>query len=42
VIEILLGLIAAYYVEYAMLFWALGFGVLHITYGLYIYFKYEK
>jgi hypothetical protein len=42
VIEILLGLIAAYYVEYAMLFWALGFGVLHIAYGLYIYFKYEK
>ena len=42
VMEILLGLIAAFYVEYALLFWALGFGVLHIAYGLYIYFKYEK
>ncbi len=42
VIEILLGLVAAFYVEYALLFWALGFGVLHIAYGLYIYFKYEK
>ena len=42
VIEILLGLIAAFYVDYALLFWALGFGVLHIAYGLYIYFKYEK
>ena len=42
VIEILLGLIAAFYVDYALLFWALGFGVLHIAYGIYIYFKYEK
>jgi hypothetical protein len=42
VIEILLGLVAAFYVDYALLFWALGFGVLHIAYGLYIYFKYEK
>ncbi len=42
IIEILLGLAAAYYVEYALLFWGIGFGVLHIVYGLYIYFKYEK
>jgi hypothetical protein len=37
-----LGLLAAYFVDYALLFWGLGFGVLHIVYGLYIYFKYEK
>ena len=42
IIEILLGLAAAYYVDYALLFWGIGFGVLHIVYGLYIYFKYEK
>ena len=41
IIEILLGLAAAYYVEYALLFWGIGFGVLHIVYGLYIYFKYD-
>ena len=41
-INIGLGLIAAYFVDYALLFWGLGFGVLHIVYGLYIYFKYEK
>ena len=37
-----LGLVAAYFVDYALLFWGFGFGVLHIMYGLYIYFKYEK
>ena len=41
-INIGLGLVAAYFVDYALLFWGLGFGVLHIVYGLYIYFKYEK
>jgi hypothetical protein len=42
VLEIVIGLIASIYVDYGLLFWALGFGVLHIVYGLYIYFKYEK
>ena len=41
-INIGLGLLAAYFVDYALLFWGLGFGVLHIVYGLYIYFNYEK
>ena len=41
-INIGLALLAAYFVDYALLFWGLGFGVLHIVYGLYIYFKYEK
>jgi hypothetical protein len=41
-INLFIGLTAAYFVDYALLFWALGFGVLHIVYGLYIYFKYEK
>lgn len=37
-----IGLLAAYFIDYALLFWGLGFGVLHIVYGLYIYFKYEQ
>jgi len=41
-INIGLGLLAAYFTDYALLFWGLGFGVLHIVYGLYIHFKYEK
>lgn len=40
--HIVLGLAAAYFVDYALLFWGFGFGVLHIVYGLFIYFKYEK
>lgn len=38
--EIILGLIATYFLGYGLLFWAIGFGILHIVYGLRIYFKY--
>lgn len=41
-IQISLGLISAYYIGYGLLFWALGFGVAHIAYGIYIHFKYER
>jgi len=41
-IEIVLGLISAFWLKYTLLFWALGFGVLHIFYGALMYFKYEK
>ena len=40
--EIVLGLIAACLPGYGLLFWALGFGVLHIVYGSIMYFKYDK
>ncbi|MGZ3836214.1 MAG: hypothetical protein ACXVB0_22045, partial [Mucilaginibacter sp.] len=40
--EILLGLIAACLPGYGLLFWALGFGVLHIIYGGMMYLKYDK
>lgn len=40
--EILTGLLAAIFIDYGLLFWAFGFGVLHIVYGTRIYFKYEK
>lgn len=39
--EIILGLIALFYIGYGFLFWVLGFGVLHIVYGTYMYLKYE-
>ncbi len=42
ILEIIIGLLASWYVDFGLLFWGLGFGVLHIVYGLYIYFKYEK
>ncbi|PWJ40191.1 hypothetical protein [Sediminitomix flava] len=40
--QISLGLLSAYFVGYGLLFWALGFGILHIIYGLVMYLKYEK
>lgn len=40
ILQIALGLIAALLPGYGLLFWALGFGVLHIVYGSIMYFKY--
>lgn len=42
VLEIILGLIGTYYIHYGLLIWAVGFGVLHILYGLAMYYKYER
>jgi hypothetical protein len=41
-VQISLGLLSSYFIEYSLLIWALGFGIAHIIYGIYIYFKYEK
>ncbi len=41
-LEITLGLIAAFVTGYGLYFWALGFGVLHIIYGSYMYFKFDR
>ncbi|MBK1439429.1 hypothetical protein JHJ32_05485 [Parapedobacter sp. ISTM3] len=41
-IEIGLGLIGAYFTGTGLLCWAIGFGVLHIIYGIYIHYKYEQ
>ncbi len=40
--EIILGLIAIFFIGYGLLFWTVGFGVLHIVYGAVMYFKYDK
>jgi len=40
--EIALGLISALLPGYGLLFWALGFGVLHIIYGAFLYNKYDR
>ncbi|HUP13992.1 MAG TPA: hypothetical protein VM187_17350 [Niastella sp.] len=41
-IETGLGLIGTYYVGVGLLCWALGFGVVHIIYGIYLHYKYER
>ena len=40
--EIILGGLACIFINYGLLFWALGFGVLHIIYGCLMYFKYDR
>lgn len=41
-LQVLLGLLAAYQPDYALLLWATGFGVLHIGYGLIIHTKHQN
>lgn len=40
--EIVLGIIASFFIGYGLLFWAIGFGILHIVYGTLMYLKYER
>jgi hypothetical protein len=40
--EIGLGLIAACFMGYGLLCWAIGFGILHVIYGIVMYLKYER
>jgi hypothetical protein len=40
--EIVLGLVSALLPGYGLQFWAVGFGVLHIVYGVIMYNKYDK
>jgi hypothetical protein len=40
--QILLGLLATAFVAFGLVIWVIGFGVLNLIFGLYIYFKYER
>lgn len=40
--ETALGLFSLFWPGYNLLTWAIGFGVLHIVYGLAMYYKYER
>ncbi len=40
VLEIITGLVSAFFPAQGLLFWILGFGVFHIIYGLFMYRKY--
>ena len=40
--EILLGLINLCFMGYGLYFWAAGFGLLHIIYGTFMWWKYER
>ena len=40
--EIILGVISLCFTGYGLFFWAIGFGVMHIIYGVYMWIKYER
>ena len=37
-----LGIMNLFYVAYGLYFWAMGFGILHIAYGITMWMKYER
>jgi hypothetical protein len=39
--ELILGLISLFYIGYGLIFWIIGFGILHIVYGLVMFKKYK-
>ncbi len=42
IMEIILGSINLFYIGYGIYFWAAGFGLLHIVYGIIMWNKYER
>ncbi len=40
--EIVLGLLSAFFVGKGLLFWSIGFGILHIIYGTMMHLKYNR
>jgi hypothetical protein len=40
--ELILGIANLWLIGYGLMFWAFGFGVLHIVYGAMMWWKYEK
>lgn len=41
IIEIALGLLATYFIGFGLLFWAIGFGIFHIIYGIWMHITYD-
>ncbi|MCA4792188.1 hypothetical protein [Myroides odoratimimus] len=41
-LEIVLGLLAFYFLDYTLLLWAIGFGLVHLLYGIILWNKYDK
>ena len=40
--QLTLGIMNCWFTGYGLYFWAMGFGVLHIVYGLVMWYKYER
>ncbi len=40
--EIVLGILAGVFIHQSLLFWTIGFGVMHLIYGAVMYYRYER
>jgi len=40
--QIVLGILAAVFINYGLLLWTIGFGLMHIIYGTVMYYRHEK
>jgi len=40
--EIVLGILAGVFINYGLLFWTIGFGLMHIVYGTVMYYRHER
>lgn len=41
-VEMILGIGACFFFEFGLIFWGLGFGIMHIIYGIWLYIKYDR
>ncbi|MBN1252821.1 MAG: hypothetical protein JXR51_08280 [Bacteroidales bacterium] len=41
-LELITGCFSLIFIDYYLLFWSIGFGALHIIYGILMYIKYER
>lgn len=41
-LQIVLGIINLWFIGYGIYFWSIGFGILHIIYGVFMWNKYER
>ena len=41
-VELILGILASYFMGAGLLFWVIGFGLGHMFFGSYLHFKYDK
>lgn len=40
--QLILGLANLFFIGYGIYFWAIGFGIMHIVYGIVMWYKYER
>jgi len=40
--EIVLGILAGIFISHGLLFWTIGFGLMHIVYGTVMYYRHER